>query len=133
LIATFVWLDDKRPFYIIYIIYIMESTNIYVKDMIVNDSYYVKEKNGNIVKKKLIAKSDGGVGKAVGTHPEPWYWLTFDDNGTSTMISGDALEQYIKVDTNMGGKRKYRRSRKSKKSRKSKYRKGKSRKSNRRR
>jgi hypothetical protein len=116
----------------------MASNEIKVRDMIVGDSYYVK-KNGESVILPLIAKSDPTEGLAVGFHREPWYWLTFDD-GTKdgTKISGNALDEYIKVDTDMGGKRKYRRSRKSKKSRKSKSRKsksrkGKSRKSNRRR
>jgi hypothetical protein len=83
--------------------------------MTVDHSYYVKD-NGKNVKKKLIDKSRPAAGKAVGLHDEPWFWLTFADN---TRIAGDAMEEYIKVDTNMGGKRKYRRSRKSKKSRKS--------------
>jgi hypothetical protein len=120
----------------------MASNEIKVRDMIVGDSYYVK-KNGESVILPLIAKSDPETGYTrAGGNAEPFFRLTFDDNTLEhLMITGDALEryeQYIKVDTNRGGKRKYRRSRKSKKSRKSKSRKsksrkGKSRKSNRRR
>ena len=102
----------------------MPSTSVFVKDMVVGQSYS-KERNGENPK-LLVEKVMGGDSKSTGMKSDPFFWLTF--NGMSR-IDKDALDTYNHVTE--GGKS--RRNRKSKKSRKSKSRKGKSRKSNRRR